>query len=168
VGFGEEVGQMATRYFYTNKIITEERHMNLRLEKKATFFVSGYSVVTSEETLEKDCKMLREKYENMLRSVSNHVYFISWANEDDGMVYHFGIEAQSKEPATENATCVEVPAACFAIATVPEGANILSTWHEFFDKGITSLNADINMDYSYYCESFAENGVCELWIPVIE
>ena len=96
------------------------------------------------------------------------MYFISWANEDGAMVYHFCVETQNQAPATEGATCIEVPATCFAVAIVPEGANILATWHEFFDKGITSLGVDIDMDYSYYCESFDESGVCELWIPVIE
>jgi hypothetical protein len=55
---------------------------------------------------------------------------------------------------------------CFAVATVPEGANILAAWHEFIDKGILSLSVNIDLNCHYHCESFHENGVCELWIPV--
>jgi len=32
--------------------------MNFRFEKKATFYVSGYPMETSEKTLEKDCAAL--------------------------------------------------------------------------------------------------------------
>ena len=152
--------------------------MNLRFEKRKTFFVSGYPMETSEETLKKDCAMLREKYEDKLRMLSNHLYFASWMAKDGVMVspmtegcvmtYLLGVEATSKIPVTEGATCIEVPATCFAVATVPDGAPILATWHEFFDKGIPSLGAVIDMDYNFYFESFHENGVCELWIPVVK
>ena len=83
------------------------------------------------------------------------------------MTYLLGVEATSKTSATEGATCIEVPATCFAIATVPEGAPILATWYEFFEKGIPSLGATIDMDYNFYFESFDESGVCELWISVV-
>jgi predicted transcriptional regulator YdeE len=146
----------------------EDVFVKLRLEKKAAFFVSGDSVVTSEEALEKDCAMLRNKYEDKLRTVSDHLYFLSWANNEGAMVYHFCVATPNQEPATEGAVSVEVPAARFAIATVPEGANILASWHEFFDGGIPSLGVQIDMDYWYYCESFDKNGICELWIPVKE
>jgi len=140
--------------------------MNLKFEKRNTFYVSGYSMETSEESLEKDCLMLREKYEDRLRSVSHNLYFLSWATKEGVMVYHFGVETTSKAPVTEGANCIEVPATCFAVATVPEGAPILTTWHEFFEKGLSSLGADIDMDYRFFFESFDENGVCRLWIPV--
>ena len=142
--------------------------MDLRFEKRNTFYVSGYSVETSEETLEKDCLMLREKYEDRLKSVSDNLYFLSWASKEGAMIYLLGVETTSQTPATQDATCIEVPATCFAVATVPKGAPILATWHEFFEKGIPALNAAIDMDYSYYFESFDENDGCELWIPVIE
>jgi len=140
--------------------------MELRFEEKATFYVSGYPMETSEEALEKDCAMLREKYEEKLRSISDHLYFASFMSKDGVMTYLLGVEATSQTPATEGATCFEVPATRFAIATVPEGANILATWHKFFEEGLSSLGASIDMDYRFYFESFDENGICELWIPV--
>jgi predicted transcriptional regulator YdeE len=140
--------------------------MDVRISNRNTFYISGYSMETSEENLEKDCAMLREKYEDKLRPISDHLYFLSWMSKESVLIYHFGVEAANLTPATEGATCIEVPAACFAITTVPEGVPILATWHEFFEKGIPSIGASIDMDYSFYFESFDENGVCELGIPV--
>lgn len=142
--------------------------MNLRLETKPAFYVSGYPMETSEATLAQDCATLREQHEETLRAVSNHLYFASFMGKEDTMTYLLGIATTSLSPATEGATCIEIPATRFAIATVPAGAPILATWHTFFETGIPSLNAEIDMDYPFYFESFDENGACELWIPVKE
>ncbi|MCL2841580.1 MAG: GyrI-like domain-containing protein [Defluviitaleaceae bacterium] len=144
--------------------------MNLRFEKRTTFYVSGYGMETREESLEKDCATLRAQYEDKLRSISDHLYFVAWMkNESENiMIYHLGVEAPSQTPVTEGATCVEVPGAKFAVATVPEGEPILATWHKFFATGLSSLGADMDMNYPINFESFDENGVCELWIPVKE
>ena len=142
--------------------------MDLRFENKPAFYVSGYPMETSEETLEKDCAMQREKYENKLRAISDRLYFASWMSDEGKMVYLLGVEAASQTSATDGATCIEVPAGRFAIAKVPKDAPILATWYEFFDKGLTSLGAEIDMEYPYYFESFDEHGACELWIPVKE
>ena len=152
--------------------------MNLRFEKRKKFYVSGYPMETSEESLEKDCATLRAKYEDKLKSISEHLYFASFMSkggvmvspriEGGVMVYLLGVETTSPNPVTEGAICIEIPTAHFAIATVPEGAPILTTWYEFFEKGIPSLGATIDMDYNFYFESFDKNGVCELWIPVVK
>ena len=142
--------------------------MKLRIEEKSTFYISGYPIETSEAELEKDCAKLREKYEDKLRAVSNHLYFASYASKEGAMTYMLSVETASLTPATEGATCIEIPATRFAIATVPEGANILATWHEFFETGLASLGAAIDMEYRFYFESFDENGICELWIPVLK
>ena len=105
--------------------------MDIKIENRSALWVSGYSVETSEETLEKDCAMMREKYEDKLRSISNHLYFVAWMSEEKVMIYHFGVEAPSDSLVTEGATCVEVPATRFAVATVPKGEPILATWHKF-------------------------------------
>ena len=140
--------------------------MDLRFENKNTFYVSGYPIETNETNLEKDCTMLREKHEDKLRSISGHLYFLSWATQEGVMTYLLGVESTNQTPLTEGAICKEVPATRFAIATVPKDAPILPTWHEFFEKGIPSLGATIDTAYSFYLESFDENGGCELWIPV--
>jgi len=144
--------------------------MDVRFENKGTFYVSGYSVETSEENLEKDCAVLRRKYEDKLRSISDHLYFIAWMTKDNVMIYHFGVETPTQSPATEGSTCIEVPATRFAVATVPEGAPILATWHEFFalfEQNAPVLGgATIDLEFPFHCESFDENGICELWIPV--
>ena len=144
--------------------------MDIGLEEKNAFYVSGYSMETSEETLEKDCALMRDKYEEKLRLISNHLYFVAWMTKDNIMIYHFGVEAPNQSPVTEDATCVEVPAARFAVATVPKGEPVLATWHKFFEafqKNIPTLDgATIDLKYPVNFESFDENGVCQLWIPV--
>jgi len=144
--------------------------MDIRFEDRDAFYVSGYSVETSEATLEADCAILREKYEDKLRSISNHLYFIAWMAKENVMIYHFGVETPSQAPATEGAVCIEVPATRFAVATIPEGAPILATWYEFFEafeKGIPALGgASIDWEFPFHFESFEENGICELRIPV--
>ncbi|MCL2843257.1 MAG: GyrI-like domain-containing protein [Oscillospiraceae bacterium] len=144
--------------------------MDMRFENKTAFYVSGYSVETSEATLEQDCAMLREKYEDKLRSISNHLYFIAWMTKENVMIYHFGVETPNQAPATEGATCIEVPATRFAVATVPGGAPILATWYEFFElfeKEVPALGGTtIDLEFPFHFESFDENGVCELCIPV--
>ncbi|MCL2862496.1 MAG: effector binding domain-containing protein [Methanimicrococcus sp.] len=150
--------------------------MDIRFETKNSFYVSGYPTETTEASLEKDCAILREKYESKLRSVSNRFFFASYMSKDgapvlpmtDGgvMIYLFGVEAGSQTPVTEGATCIAIPAARFAVAAVPKGAPILAAWHEFFEKGIPEIGAEIDMNYMFYFEAFDENGACELWIPV--
>ena len=142
--------------------------MNIRFEQRKPFFVSGYSMETSEETLEKDCATLREKYEDKLRTISNHLYFIAWMGEEETMIYHFGVEVPDLNPVTSGATCVEIPASRFIVGTVPEGASVLATWYEFFEKGIPSSGAEIDIEFPYHFESFDEKGSCTLWTPVKE
>ncbi|MCL2593112.1 MAG: hypothetical protein FWD82_07075, partial [Defluviitaleaceae bacterium] len=60
--------------------------MKMRFEDRNTFYVSGYSMETSEETLEKDCAALREKYEGQLRTVSDDLYFVSFMSKDGVVV----------------------------------------------------------------------------------
>ena len=144
--------------------------MEIEFENRNAFQVSGYSTETSEETLEKDCAMLREKSEENLKSVSNYLYFVAWMKKENVMIYHFGVEAQSQSPVTEGATCVEVPATRFAVATVPKDKPILDTWHKFFEtfqKDIPILaGATIDLEYPVNFESFDDKGVCKLWIPI--
>ena len=140
--------------------------MDLRFERKDAFCVSGYPMETSEETLEQDCAALREQYENELRKISDHLYFAAWMSKDNVMMYLLGVKTSDPSPATEGATCLEVPAGRFAVATVPKGAPILATWYEFFETGLASLDAEMDLEYPFHFESFDEHGVCELWIPV--
>jgi len=144
--------------------------MDVRFENRDRFYVSGYSVETREETLEKDCAMLRERYEDKLRSVSNHLYFIAWMSKENVLIYHFGVDAPSQAPVTEGASCIEIPATCFAVATVPEGVSVLAAWYAFFElfeqEAPVLEGATIDLEFPFHFESFDESGGCELRIPV--
>jgi len=140
--------------------------MDIRFENRDTFYVCGYSVETNEASLEKDVAILREKYEDRLREISPRLYFVSWITKDDNMIYHFSVET-SDEEIPGGMVRIEVPAARFAVATVPEKMPVLAAWHDFFATKIPSLGATIDENYGIYFEFFNENGVCELWIPVV-
>jgi len=144
--------------------------MEINFENRSTFYVSGYFMETSEETLEKDCAVLRAEHEDKLRDISDHLYFLAWMTKENIMVYLLGVETTSQIPATEGATCKEVPAGRFAVATVPENEPILATWHKFFglfgQESSPLGGASIDVEFPFNFESFDENGVCKLWIPV--
>ena len=139
----------------------------MRFEERNTFFVSGYSVKTSEASMEKDVALLREKYEDKLRSIAPHLYLVGWYTENGDAIYLLGVETQNQTPIAEDATCVEVPTGCFAVGAVPEGAPIMAAWGGFFEK-IPALGAAIDMEHGYFVGCFDENGGCELWTPVVK
>ncbi|MCL2587888.1 MAG: GyrI-like domain-containing protein [Oscillospiraceae bacterium] len=143
--------------------------MDIRFENRDRFYVSGYSMETSEATLEQDCAMMREKYEDRLKSISDHLYFVAYM-EKEVMIYLFCARTASLTPATEGAICKEIPATRCAVATVPKGTSILATWYAFFDAFEKELpvlgGATIDLDYPFHIEAFDKNGGCELWIPV--
>jgi len=140
--------------------------MNMRIENRDTFYVSGYAMETSEETLEKDCALLREKYENKLRGLSPNLYFAAWMSKDKQMIYQLSVETAGETP--EGMTRVEVPAGYFAVGTVPKGASILATWYEFFETVESTLGVEIDVEYPIHFEYFDENGTCELWSPIVK
>ena len=145
--------------------------MNLRFEKRDTFYVHGFSVETGGATIEKDCVTLKEKHEGKLKSISDCLYYLTWSPngyESEDLVCHIGVESTGLTLTTEGATSVELPAARYAVATVPKGVSVITAWQEFYEKGIPSLNAEIDLNYGIHFESFDANGVCELWIPVKE
>ena len=142
--------------------------MDIRFEHRKAFYVSGYSKETKESSHEKDITALRKKHESSLRSLASELYFVSWLTKNDTLIYHFGIERQKPTTTYEDEICIKIPAAYFAVATVPEGMSVLTAWMDFFEKEIPALGAVIDTDYGIYFEHIDENGVCELWIPIIK
>jgi len=140
--------------------------MEMRIEKRNAFYVSGYSVETSEETLEKDCKMLREKYEDKLRKISPCLYFIAWMSKDNKMIYQLSVETPGETP--DGMMRVEIPAGHFAVGTVPKGEPVLATWYKFFETVEASLGVTIDAEYPIHFERFDENDICELWSPIVK
>jgi len=144
--------------------------MDIRFENRSAFYVSGYSVETNESSHEKDIALLREKHEDKLRSISKNgfgLYFVTWLTESNNYIYLFGIEKHDKTPIDEAAACVKIPAANFAVATVPGGMPVLEAWAELFETGLQSVGSAPNTEHGIYFEFFNEIGVCEIWVPVI-
>ena len=143
--------------------------MDVRFENRDTFYVSGFSTETGGTTLEMDCATLKEKHEDKLKSLSDNLYFLTWSPngyESEDLVCHLGVESTDLTLTIESATSVKLPAARYAVATVPKGVSIIAAWQEFYEKGIPSLNAEIDLNYGIHFEVLDANGVCGLWVPV--
>ncbi|MCL2438562.1 MAG: hypothetical protein FWC99_05705 [Coriobacteriia bacterium] len=156
--------------------------MNMELKSKDTFYISGYSVKTDEASQEKDVASLREKYEDQLRSIAQlapkaslsktplsqtPLYLTGWATEDGNYLWVLGIETQSQTPIAEDATVTEIPASLFAIGAVPKGKPFMVIWGDFMGTGIPALGATIDIEHGIFVAPLNEEGVYEVWTPVI-
>jgi len=142
--------------------------MDMRIEKREAFYVSGYSVKANEATHERDLALLREKYESKLKSLTPLLYFVAWIAEDGEYTLLLGVQAQNQTPIAKGAPCIEVPAGCFAVGVVPEGTPIMTAWGDFFETGIPALGVAFDVEHGVYFGCFDETGGCELWTPVIK
>ncbi|MCL2745818.1 MAG: hypothetical protein FWE48_01820 [Coriobacteriia bacterium] len=156
--------------------------MNMELKSKDTFYISGYSVKTDEASQEKDVASLREKYEDQLRSIAQlaskaslsktslsqaPLYLVGWATEDDNYIWVLGAETQNQAPIAEDATVAEIPASLFAIGAVPKETPFMVAWGEFMGAGIPALGATIDIEHGVFVAPLNEEGVYEVWTPVI-
>ena len=140
--------------------------MDMRIENRDAFCLCGYAMETSEETLEKDCATMRQQHEDKLRAISPNLYFVAWMSENGKMIYQLSVETPGDTPA--GMTRVEVPAAQFAVGTVPQGESVLGAWHKFFETVEPTLGVAIDVEYPFHFEYFDDNGVCEVWSPVVK
>ena len=143
--------------------------MNIRLENRDAFYVSGYLTETTYETHDKNIGSLWIQHEGKLRSVQGKgapLYGATWyADNGESYFYLLGIDRQDQATIDESATRVEIPSALFAVATVPEGMPLLEAWTELFDKGLPSVG-HAYIDGEKCFDFFGEGGVREIWIPV--
>jgi len=146
--------------------------MDIRFESRDTFHVSGYSVETTYSSHEKDTGLLWEKYGDKLKSISENgscLYGATWYTDKENEKYSYllGIEKQDKTPIDKFATCVEIPAAYYTVATVPDNMTLFDAWVELFEKGLPSVGCDYKEGEKLF-EFFNEHGVCEIWVPVVK
>lgn len=143
--------------------------MDIRFEDRGAFVVSGYAAETSPATNDTDLGALWEEYRDKLIALPESrasLYGVLWYTENHSYFYLLGIEAPGSllEGAS---TSVEIPAARFAVATVPDNMTAAAAWTEYFDKALPALGFAPDAEHGKYFEYYDQHGVCELWTPVV-
>ncbi len=143
--------------------------MDVRFEDRGAFTISGFATQTSPATNDTDLRALWSEYKAKLISMpesSSGLYGVLWYTENHSYYYLLGVEAG--DAALEGAaTRVEIPAARFAAVKVPGHTTPKDAWTEFFDKELPERGFAPDKEHGKYFEYYGEDGVCELWTPVI-
>ena len=143
--------------------------MKIRFEKKNDFFVHGYAVETILSSCEKDVGQLWEKHKDDLLAFpvgKSCLYGVMWYTENHKYYYLLGIKSET--PPKNDMTTVVIPAANFAIASVPENIDTVEAWTQYFEKELPILMCEPDAEHGKYFEFYDETGNCELWTPVIK
>jgi len=138
--------------------------MEMRLEKRDSFTITGYLIETlpTDDGYDTKCIALRDKHEAALRKNNAILYGATWFTETENLYYLFG--AQQEMHGDAGISNVDIPAGLFAVATVPADMPLIQAWNEMWATGLPSIG------YTYIegekCfELFGENGVREIWVP---
>lgn len=141
--------------------------MEIRFEDRDGFSVYGYAVETILSSAEKEVGALFENHEEGLLSIpegNGSLYGVMWYTENHRYYYHLGIHS-NKVPLDDMAEVV-IPAAHFAIATIPEGMDAFEAWTFYFEEELPRLGYAPDAEHGTYFEFYDSNGNCELWTPV--
>jgi len=141
--------------------------MNIRLEKRESFTISGYLIETlsTDESYDIKSMDLRNKYENSLRMDEAILYGATWFTNDGNLYYLFGVEQTNSNHAENHK--VSIPEGLFAVATVPEDMPLIQAWREMWETGLPSIGYDY-IEAEKCFERFGENNVREIWVPVVK
>ena len=141
--------------------------MEIRFESKDEFIVYGYSVETILSSCENDIGQLWDMHAKSLLNLPESkscLYGVMWYTENHKYYYHLGI--MSGKPQKNDMTAAIVPAANFAIATVPENMDAIEAWTQYFEKELPILGCVPDAEHGKYFEFYGSDGECELWTPV--
>lgn len=141
--------------------------MEVRIEKKSDFVVHGYAVETILSSSEHDVGQLWAEYKDVLLAMSERhlsLYGVMWYTQDHKYFYLLGIK--NDMPSKRDMISVEIPAADFAIATVPSNMTEIEAWTQYFDNELPALGYSPDAEHGKYFKLHNANGVCELWTPV--
>lgn len=145
--------------------------MNIRFEERDAFFVSGYAVETEASSNDKELSLLWNEYKDKLISIPESkscLYGVMWYTENHKYFYLLGIETHEKKPLGDGATFVEIPAAYFGVATVPDNMTEVEAWTDYFEKELPALGFVPDAEHGRYFEFYNKDGACELWTPVVK
>lgn len=141
--------------------------MKIRFENKNDFVVQGYAVETILSSCENDVGQLWAQHKDSLLAISESqlcLFGVMWYTHDHKYFYLLGIQAG--KPLNSNMISIEIPAAHFAVATVPKNMTEIEAWTQYFEKELPSLGYIPDAEHGRYFEFYNADGACELWTPV--
>ncbi|MCL2445813.1 MAG: hypothetical protein FWD06_03475 [Oscillospiraceae bacterium] len=138
--------------------------MDIRLEQRDCFAISGYLIETpaTDESYDAKSIALREQHEEALRQNHAVLYGATWFTSDEKLYYLFGAAASSAAKDS-----VSIPAGLFAVATVPADMPLIHAWGAMWETGLPSIGYDY-IEAEKCFELFGENGAREIWVPVVQ
>ena len=143
--------------------------MLIRFENRGEFSVYGYAVETTLSSCEYDVGQLWDENKETLLSIPESrlcLYGVMWYTKDHRYYYHLGI--QSDKPPNTDMAAVKIPAAYFAIASVPKNIDTIEAWTQYFEKELPLLGYIPDTEHGRYFEFYNSNEECELWTPIIK
>ncbi|MDP4179573.1 MAG: effector binding domain-containing protein [Bacillota bacterium] len=152
--------------------------MEMRLIERTEFAVCGDVVETSLETCESDLNKLwinfkKSRFYEEIQNTPNYnkgLFGLMWYTQDHRYCYLLGVEYNASS-ITQNSLCIKtIPAARFAVVSVPENMTIVEAWTSFFEKVLPDAGLVPDTEHGLYFEYYpnTESNSCELWTPVKE
>lgn len=151
--------------------------MKIKTVDRDQFTVCGYAVETTLEKNDEDIPRLYKAYFETGKDeelpaqpgCKNGYYGLSWYTKGhERYCYLLGRETGEAFSMPEGAVRKTVPPGLYAVAQVPEGADIKEAWTVFFYEDIPQLGFAPDETHGIYFEYYPESvqGKCELWVPV--
>ena len=148
--------------------------MDLCFESRSHFIICGYCVETSLETCEKDLSQLWKDFNAKktdlfdLFGYRKDFYGLMWKTHGSHYCYLIGIQVDSIDLAPEGACYKSIPAAYYAVASVPPSVSAVEAWTQYYEKILPGAgyvpNAGHGFDFEYYPNG--GQGIYEMWTPV--
>ncbi|MDR2038872.1 MAG: GyrI-like domain-containing protein [Bacteroidales bacterium] len=147
--------------------------MDIRLEEHKSFVVCGYSVLTDLENGDRDVGKLWSGHKEELQGLSGKssgLYGVMWYTDDTHKQYFYMlavmIDHMEKDHAGSNIQRLEIPEGLYAVASLPDGADLGEAWTEFYFKELPARRLETDHQHGIFFEWYSANGGVELWNPV--
>ena len=142
--------------------------MEIQFIRQKDFTVYGYAVETELSSCEKDVGQLWEKHKDDLLALpvsKSCLYGVMWYTENHKYSYLLGIKCETTPKS--DMLAVMIPAAEFAVASIPGNTNTVEAWTQYFEIELPALNYEPDAVHGKYYELFDAEGTCELWTPIL-
>ena len=150
--------------------------MEFAIKKKAMFHLCGFYLETSLETCGPELHRLWEYYDGRKKELFDlfgerkDFYGLMWKTTGNRYCYMIGIESDGREELPDGAVTKTIPAAEYAVASLPPNISAFDAWTDFYYKALPAAgyvpNAGHGFDFEYYPNG--DGAVYELWTPVTE
>ncbi|MCD7901254.1 MAG: GyrI-like domain-containing protein [Bacteroides sp.] len=147
--------------------------LDIRFEDHKPFIVWGYSVETNLENGDQDVGKLWSDYKNELLSLpatSPGLYGIMWYTDNTHKQYFYmlavHVDDREEHLSNNNIQCLEIPNGLFAVASLPDDADLREAWTDFYFKELPARKLETNYKHGIFFEYYPVAGGIELWNPV--